>query len=516
MVKAPEELLEALRLGSSIVKSVKVMSMYPETHPSLKANIKKNFDVILSILQKKNKSQIEISRKKVVIDEIPLPEEDEVTEGLIEIFFWRRIGSVTIFKNVSDDEFFHFCKILTQPRENFEREDYVEEYLLSNNIEHIWVNNISFDALKEKYKKAGSFLDTSNINEFLRQIKEEKLSPGIILQAIKLLSTINDPNEYYNLLKKIVGMVRKADLSDNALCEAIVELVRFLSLNYTNQLVHPLIRKFSGEALRSLADERVINKILDMVVSLPARKAIPLINVLSAVGSPVIKPAIKKILETNEDHHLSNLAKVITVLGEEGERSLIYYLKASERDVILKVMKVLSYMETVTDVKEVAKFIHSTDREIRILAHKIILEHGGREYLSMFMKTLRSAPESELILFFSHMINSGKAHLLREIEDEMEKMLKEKKSMELKKLIVEYFTISQTPFAVEVLTSILLKEAPFKKILPEDFVDGLKELLFNELNEQKIKILYMLMVKGKGEISKFASIKLGAFSEFYL
>ncbi len=502
---------------AALVKTVKTIGMYPEGHPSLKNAAEKNYRSLVQELGETGRVEIKIKRKSLTVNETDMPMEDPIATDLIETCFWRRIGTIEIFPKVSFDEFLLFCKLLTLPREQFEVETFAEDYLARNEIKHIWINNIPFHAVKEKYeKRLGSYSIDQRMVNFFKQLEEEKITPEVLWNALSRLSTLEEPNEYYNLLKRVVPAVRKAPVEEKEFAEVTVEIAKLLASHFTSQAKHPLIRKFAGEGLRSMADEKILKVLARVLIHSKSDKNIPLINTFAAIGPLAIKPLVEELKTLTDMTAVTKLARVLSLMGEEASRHVKPLLQSEDLNHVRNALHVMSVLRDPLSVKEVAAFLNHDSAQIRSFAYRALLSISTPESIELMVSHLQKAPDEEVLQILDSLLRVAYRSNAERLERAVVELFKTRKNMDLKMKLMDFLATSSSSFALDTITAVILRKEGFSKSIPPEKLSTFVERIFKIPTGQKVKILYRLMTEGKNDIVRFASHKLGAFAEFYL
>jgi len=379
-----DELKKARLILFSIFKSIKGMRLYPQNHPALERIITEAYGIILKALKELGGIRIDVHSDSFSIRGLNPDEEGKFSELANELFI-RGVKTLIIDSFISIEDFKKFITFFQIEPEEVIKMGGAEEILNSMKISGIRAEVMDF-LLKteeeiEKEGRGEEYEEEVSISfeEFTQEEKD-------ILALVERLKEISELREYEGLLKKIVGKCQEmVALSDFKVLPIV--LLEFSRI-FIDQSKSPEIRRITGEAARSISNEKVIGYLINKIKTLEASEIPEYSNIFFMIGDTTIKYLLESLFVEESIKGRRFITEIVIRFGRKAVPHLIYYLNDKNWFVVRNCLFILGEIGDRKAIDLIYRFAFHKDERVKKEAINAISKIKDPEAISTLLKIL--------------------------------------------------------------------------------------------------------------------------------
>ena len=133
---------------------------YPQGHPRVQASVKKVMDLLRQLLEFREKLALGIAREVIVIEKFHLDKNNPVYRDYAKSLFQLGIATLTIHKDLTEEEFLQFNGILGLNRERLKKQGGILSLFQASGIKHLEVQVIDYGLFQARDDKRDSSEET--------------------------------------------------------------------------------------------------------------------------------------------------------------------------------------------------------------------------------------------------------------------------------------------------------------------------------------------------------------------
>jgi len=494
-----DELKKARFILFSIFKSLKGMRLYPQNHPAHDKIINESYATFLKVLKEAGGIKIEVHSNGFTVGGFNPDEEGKFSELAQELFI-RGVKALMVDSFVSLHEFKKFLTLFQMEPEEVIKMGGAEEILNSMRINGIRVEVIDF-LLKPEEETEKKGMDGGYEEEISISVEEFTQEEKDILALVEKLKKISDLKEYESLLKKVVNKCQEMD----ALSDFKIFPVVFLEFSriFIDQNKPPEIRRITGEAARSISNERVIGYLINKIKTLEASQVTEYGNIFLMIGETSIKYLLESLFAEESIKGRRFITNIVLRFGKKAIPHLIYYLNNPNWFVVRNCLFILGEIGDRKTVDIIYRFAFHKDERVK------------KEAITAISKIKDPYAVSTLLKILDQTDDSTKPLVIRALGDTRDRTLEpiifrfmDSEDPEMKKECVLAMAKLSSPHALRLAKKIISRaKLPKDKTLVEsalsaieivgtpEAVNLLESYLFgkkSELKEKAVDVLFRI------------------------
>jgi len=133
---------------------------YPQGHPRIQASIKKVMDLLRQLLEFREKLTLGIARDVIVIDKFHLDKKNPVYRDYAKCLFQLGIATLTIHKDLTEEEFLKFNGILCLNRERLKDQGGILSLFQASEIRHLEAQSVDYGLFQVREEKRSAREET--------------------------------------------------------------------------------------------------------------------------------------------------------------------------------------------------------------------------------------------------------------------------------------------------------------------------------------------------------------------
>lgn len=402
-------------------KALKVITFYPEGHPTLNKVLDKVAKDI-SALCKNDKIEIEITKDHFTVQNSKVNLTNPVMRELLQTLFLRRVNKIIFTCKVSGEELYDFINLLTLDMNAIFSAGGLENIMETRNIENIALSERQFAkhmelklkkgieaSTKQNSEKPIFSLDDLNIDistqslpslqgvkkseetdeELWERIKKalvdikKNQDIGLYLENIKDVDTIVNKNKDNDNLMMDIFYTYAFDASDNSLIFGFrKEAETFVKNKLTNELINRLL----DIMLLNQNNETIINKIH---------------TIFLVSGVYAIDTILNKLTSSNDIKERRFIINLVTKLGQQAFERVIYFLDDERWYVVRNMLTILGFAGQEKYLNEISKLMDHPDMRVRKELVKTFSRIPGKDSLRYLREMLKKEGDEvkQLVIF---------------------------------------------------------------------------------------------------------------------
>jgi hypothetical protein len=378
-----DELKKARLILFSIFKSIKGMRLYPQNHPALDKIVTESYGIFLKVLKEIGGVRIDVHSDGFTMAGLNPDEEGKFSELANELFI-RGIKTLIIDSFVSVEDFKKFVTFFQIEPEEVIKMGGAEEILNSMKISGIRVEVMDF-LLKteEETEKAGKGEEYEEVSISIEEFTQEEKD---ILSLVEKLKKISDLREYESLLKKVVNKCQEmVALSDFKILPII--FLEFSKI-FIDQSRPSEIRRITGEAARSISNEKIIGYLIEKIKTLEASQIMEYGNIFLMIGDTTIKYLLESLFVEESIKGRRFITDILIRFGKKAIPHLIYYLNDKNWFVVRNCLFILGEIGDRKTIDLISRFAFHKDERVKKEAINAISKIKDPEAISTLLKIL--------------------------------------------------------------------------------------------------------------------------------
>lgn len=518
-------MIDNITLENTIIdlaKATKVISFYPEGHPSLQKALNKIAEDI-SKLCKGDRLEIEVTKDSFIIKNNKINLTNPIIREFLQILFLRRVNKIIFTCSVSGEELYEFLNILNMDINSIFSAGGLETIIDSRNIENIALSERQFkrhnDSKLQKQNAGITFqegnkenpifsLDEINLNILDQNLpstahtnKEQESDESLwrrIKDALKDIKKNNDIGLYIENLKEVDDILSR----NKENFEFLLDIFFYFSVDAKDNNLVFGIKKEAEAFLRDRVNSEKISKLIDIMLSNKNNDVIlqQINSIFSVLGASAVDILLERLTTSNDLKERRFIITEITKLGEIAFERVIYYLDDERWYVVRNMLTILGFAGQDKYLPALKKVIDHPDIRVRKELVKTLARMPGKESLRYLRDMLKKEDEEvkQLIIFSLGILKDVDSlpEIIRELNENNNPIIKKEALLAIGRI--------GTKNAINVLKDFAMKKTFFNKannkILRLNAIDGLSEIK----SEESIKILEKLITDSDIEIREKA------------
>jgi HEAT repeat protein len=383
-----KELKWAKLILFSIFKSIKGMRLYPQNHPALEKIINESYATFLKVLKEAGRIRIEVHSEEFRVEGLNPDEEGKFSELAHELFV-RGVKTLIVDSFTSIEEFKRFLTLFQIEPEEVIKMGGAEEILNSMKIKGIRVEVMDF-LLKsdEEIEKAGRGEEYEEVSISIEEFTQEEKD---ILALVEKLKEISDLKEYEGILKKVVNKCQEmVALSDFKILPIV--LLEFSRI-FIDQSKPSEIRRITGEAGRSISNERVIGYLINKIKTLEPSQLMEYGNIFLMIGDTTIKYLLESLFVEESIKGRRFITDIVIRFGKKAIPHLIYHLNDQNWFVVRNCLFILGEIGDRKTIDVIYRFAFHKDERVKKEAINAISKIKDPFAISALLKILDEADD---------------------------------------------------------------------------------------------------------------------------
>lgn len=504
-----------------IAKAVKVISFYPEGHPSLLKALNKIAQDISSLCNGE-RLEIEITKDNFIVKNTKVTITNPLIREFLQTLFLRRVNKIIFTCKVTGDELYDFLSILNMDINAIFSAGGLENILDNRNIENIALSERQFAKhmeIKNQKQKEASTEQTSeekpifsledidfnivnpNINNTEQSTKQKESDESLwvrIKQALKDIKKNNDVGLYIENLKDVNDIVNRNKENDNLL----IDIFYTLSLDAQNNNTIFGIKKEAESFIRDKLNNEKINRLIDVIIANKDNELLleKVNTIFTILGTTAVDILLDRLTNSNDIKERRFIINEITKLGEKAFERVIYYLEDERWFVVRNMLTILGFAGQEKYLPDLKKLMDHPDVRVRKELVKTLARIPGKESLKYLREMLKKeADDVKHLIIFSLGILKDTASLpdiIKELNENNNPLIKKEALLALGRI--------GNKTAFDILKDFAMKKTFFNKatnkILRLNAIDGLSEIK----GEETFKVLEKLIKDSDIEIREKA------------
>ena len=186
---------------------------YPQGHPRIQASVKKVMDLLRQLLEFREKLTLGIARDVIVIDKFHLDKKNPVYRDYAKSLFQLGIATLTIHKDLTEEEFLQFNGIQCLNRERLKDQGGILSLLQASKIKHLEAQSVDYGLFQVREEKRSSREETKEKSKGEDSLWEE------FVQGL-LENTVARPDAL-EILNEEIGPAALAQILNQKASEAV-------------------------------------------------------------------------------------------------------------------------------------------------------------------------------------------------------------------------------------------------------------------------------------------------------
>lgn len=390
----------ATALGE-ILKGVKAIAFYPESHPLRREILHRAYQAIRSLMSAEGLSLI-VHRNGLSIaggeEEV---ENAPMAISLAKELFSREIQRLTLLPELSPADFTEFLLLLAMEPQKVLGEGGMAGLLDRRGIRTIIANEIDIAAVFTKRTMGEPLEEAAPEGTAAREENEggtvtpdEEIpqpSPAdpTIEELLALMETENDDITYANLARMLAakGQALKAEGNFDRLFPVLLGLLN----QNADETRSAECRANALDTFRRLALDEMAEHLLDHLEDEDFNQKEIVFMILHHLGRDVVGSIIDRIVACENPHIEKTLTTALLRIGHPAVPPLLEALKDGRREFVRTAIAVMGEMGNRDAVRGLSLTAYHVDNRIRIDAIRALARIGGKEATEVLLDLLRDA-----------------------------------------------------------------------------------------------------------------------------
>ncbi|MCX7990573.1 MAG: HEAT repeat domain-containing protein [Proteobacteria bacterium] len=405
-----------------LAKAVKVISFYPEGHPSLNKALNKIASDI-GTLCSGDRLEIEIAKDHFLVRNTKVTLTNPLIREFLQTLFLRRVNRIIFNCKVSGEELYDFLNILTMDMNTIFSAGGLENIIDSRNIENIALSERQFAKHMEIKSQKGVeitsenqtsekpvfSLDDLNLNvinknfEGAGKTEKKKETDEELWERIKTALTDikknNNAGLYIENLKDIDNIVNRSEEND----KLTIDIFHHLSLDAKDTSVVFGIRKEAEAFVRDKLNTKKIKRLIDIMITNQGKDELlnKIHTIISVLGINAVDVILERLTSSNDIKERRFIINEITKLGEKAFERVIYYLDDERWFVVRNMLTILGFAGQEKYLQDLKKLMDHPDVRVRKELVKTLARIPGRESLKYLREMLKKEGDDvkQLVIF---------------------------------------------------------------------------------------------------------------------
>jgi Transposase, Mutator family/HEAT repeats len=345
-------------------KSFRAISLYPPGHPALRTTLERTFHLLVQNSQGTEQLEITTSRNCFLLDDKPFLRDNPSINAFSKELFRRRMKKIFILKDVTVEELESFFSLLTIDPAQLQEQGGIEAELARRRVRNIWANEIRFERLEQEYIEDDE-VDFPEIEP--EPIDEENLDAEqqLLYALLRKLSSAKSNEQFSETLT--AAMEPAKQLLAMGRIDSIKTFIFYLGSCCFSSDRGPGIRELSRKGLVSLADDNVIEYLLDELASADGEQALTTSLTLKAIGSEAVVPHfLTWYTEKAMPYERENIINNVGFLDDAAIPAIEKMLHDPRREVVRLMIQLLGRIGSAAAVRMLVKACKHPDHSIAL------------------------------------------------------------------------------------------------------------------------------------------------------
>jgi hypothetical protein len=379
---------------AEVYKALKASFFYPENHPLRNEIISKAYQLLL-VTMNGNELSLLVARNGLssASDGIQV-EKTLAAASLAKELFVREIQRLSFLPDLPRKEFDGFLSLLTADPQKIVAEGGMEKILADRGVRSVITNEIDISSVFTKKGEAES--DTGEQSHDAKEIRENP-SPSDFLpvdemedmeidEIIAAMKGEKGDERYVTLAGMLLS--KTGTLKAQGLYNDLVPIALFLIGQHSHTAKSSLQRKCAQSTLESMADEEMINYLLNRLEERGFDSRETVYTILRQLGEKAVGPSIRRLNSAGDIHSRKAFATALMRIGRPAVPSLVASLQDHRWYVVRGMLTILGETGCNEWVRQLRPTIYHEDERVRKEAIRCLTKAGGPESVALLIELL--------------------------------------------------------------------------------------------------------------------------------
>ena len=502
-------------LIGELLKTVRGSSMYPPGHPSLMKSFENTFKDFQDFMGRAGEFSITVGKEGLNFDEIPLDRGNDVIKKFSQGLNLKSIYRLTFKESLTFDEFQSFMQLLSMESKDFREQGGANDLFARNNIKSISVKQADYDnLLKGGAAEDGEGeepKDETPLPVEMEKPQEDEEEKEIEAQTERYLSALSDETDPLKFKKIIIALTKFVGaIREEGRTELILKIITAITGEALPGKKRPReTQLLCIKAVRRCADDEVIKTALDKYTKSDEKSRVGIANVIKAIGSDCITPALDRLIVSEGSSARRSLITLIEGFKEAARPKVEIQLLDDRWYVVRNMAMILGEIGSDKSQNPLSRIINHEDIRVQREVVKALTKIGGKGVPEFFLKILNEGTSPNFTLIIINSLGVFRDPVVIDyLLDIINKRDFFHRNHDMKKEAINSLARLKSEEAIEPLGRLLLKGEFFSSIRSEDLKIYAAKALGRIGGDRSAELLFKSAKKRNRNIRKASEASL--------